>query len=444
MPLSRLQLCLLSLATLLIVPTRTLAARRRKNSHPDQRDIKIINESKVTIDVRWIDPTTHQPAASNLESGGLVYGGETGLNSYAGHNFLVEELPNTKTQKCLHKMCRKAYFSVTKGEDQVITVNDAFLVDIEDSQTRATKKAKDALQKCQLDKTQDGASQLDALYHCLETNINATIIETQEEIDFQKNVRKDMASRLVPYACGSGLPGTTEQTISSSRALVNTTWRFYDKDAVPPYHISRNVQTLFETPTSSIRLVEQLWTEQECKELVYESKVALRSSNVPLAAKQNNPVVKRAIAKIQDFTKTFLMGSVFPYEHDPLVRLYTSWPSDNADDDDECELSHDGTCIEYATKPKVTVTTPYNVPTDAATLRIFCEIPKRGGAFHFPQAGIHVHLPEIAVGSALFITYADPLTGEREEDSYLDEMVACPVVEGALVQAIDHYAIAWS
>ncbi|GKY93533.1 hypothetical protein MPSEU_000320700 [Mayamaea pseudoterrestris] len=448
---------LLFLLGILIVPP-TIAvtrSRRRKNSHPDQRDIKIINESKVRIDVKWINPNTRQPADSTIGPDGLIYGGETGLNSFAGHSFVVEELANAKTKKCLHKLCRKAYFTVSKHEDQVYIVNDRFLVDAQDSHTKATQQAKEALQKCQLQTNRKSlvtASQdetlnpldLDQMYACLEASINETLTETQNDIDFQRSVRKDMARRLVPYTCGSGLPGTREQIISTTRALVNTTFQFYDQEATPPYRVSSNVQVLFETPNSAILLVQDFWTAQECRELIHESQPAVHSSNVPLAAKRTNPVVKRAVRKLQEFAKMFLKGSVFTYEHDPVVRLYTSWPLDK--DDDECDMTNDGTCFDkdVPQQNQVIVKTPYNLPSDAATMRIFCEVPKQGGAIHFPQAGVHVHLPELKEGSALFTMYADPQTGQQDEELFLNEMIECPVVEGTLVQVVDHYHIGWS
>jgi len=91
--------------------------RKRKGHHPSQRDIMIKNLSGGTIDMFWINPETRELTASNFD-GGLVYGGESGLNSYIGHSFEVREIPSKRTGKCKMTICRKAYLTVNANEEQ--------------------------------------------------------------------------------------------------------------------------------------------------------------------------------------------------------------------------------------------------------------------------------------------------------------------------------------
>lgn len=464
-------LFLLLVTSVVILPCAHAARRRRrKNSHPDQRDIKIINDSRVTIDIRWIDPRTHKPAASNLDAGGLVYGGDTGINSYAAHRFLVEELPHRQTKKCVHgtTTCRKAYFAVSYNEDQVFTVTPNFLVELEDSHSRAVKKAKNALIPCSsssavLDATTQGNNNnkkqqkqaLDELTRCLEANMNATITATQDEIVFQQRVRKDMAQRLLQYACRFD---QQEESIPTSISLFNSTWTFLDSHATVPHRITRNLQVLFESPHSSIVLIEDFWSPSECQQVMLSSQPALAvaaplgsnssSSTVPLSAKQGNADVQRAMLKLEQLANHFLKGT-FNYQRDPMLQLYTTtWPEAIMDNDkkegeeEECVLGQDGTCLPHS-HPSVVVEpkTPYNQISDSASVRIFCELPKRGGAIHLPQAGVHFKVSDMAVGTAVFMVYEDVETGVRDEDVFLKELVECPVKQGSLVQVIDHYAL---
>jgi hypothetical protein len=102
---------------------------RRKNGNPQSRSVRVLNKSGVRIDVFWIHPNTNELAPSHTSGEGVMYGGESGISSYIGHNFEVQELPNPKSQKCQGKLCRKAYFSVNTNEDQckfTVTLRYAF------------------------------------------------------------------------------------------------------------------------------------------------------------------------------------------------------------------------------------------------------------------------------------------------------------------------------
>jgi len=106
----------LLLLLLVIIAFVSAAPRKRKNGNPLARNIRILNHSGAKIDVFWINPTTRELADSNTDGEGIMYGGETGIASYAGHNFEVQELQ--VNGKCKRHMCRKAYFTVTENEDQ--------------------------------------------------------------------------------------------------------------------------------------------------------------------------------------------------------------------------------------------------------------------------------------------------------------------------------------
>lgn len=93
-------------------------ARKRKSALGTDRSARVLNESEVKIDVFWIHATTRAVESSQTEGKGIFFGSDTGISSYIGHSFEIQELPNEKTKKCVRKTCRKAYFTVSSNEDQ--------------------------------------------------------------------------------------------------------------------------------------------------------------------------------------------------------------------------------------------------------------------------------------------------------------------------------------
>jgi hypothetical protein len=93
-------------------------ARRRKNFKGTERSIRIMNQSGVRTDAFWINSQTRELAESQTDGKGITYGADTGISSYVGHSFEIQELPNAKTKKCRRKMCRKAYLTVNENEEQ--------------------------------------------------------------------------------------------------------------------------------------------------------------------------------------------------------------------------------------------------------------------------------------------------------------------------------------
>jgi len=50
---------------------------------------------------------------------GIVWGGETGINTFVGHQFEVIELSvGHNGSRCLHKECRRTRFQINENEDQ--------------------------------------------------------------------------------------------------------------------------------------------------------------------------------------------------------------------------------------------------------------------------------------------------------------------------------------
>ena len=108
----------LLLVLLLATTVRLVESRKRKHGNPLSRSIRVINESGASIDLFWIHSETGLLADSNTDGEGIMYGGETGISSYVGHQFEVQEMPSKSSRSCKRKLCRKAYFTCNANEDQ--------------------------------------------------------------------------------------------------------------------------------------------------------------------------------------------------------------------------------------------------------------------------------------------------------------------------------------
>lgn len=102
---------------LLSSPGVVLARNKRKHGNPLGRSIRVMNESGVKIDLFWIHPETQQLADSHSSGEGVMYGAETGINSYVGHAFEVQEM-KSRWGRCKTNPCRKAFFTVNQNEEQ--------------------------------------------------------------------------------------------------------------------------------------------------------------------------------------------------------------------------------------------------------------------------------------------------------------------------------------
>lgn len=61
-----------------------------------------------------------------------------------------------------------------------------------------------------------------------------------------------------------------------------------------------------------------------------------------------------------------------------------------------------------------------------ATMIVYCQIPQKGGATHFPDSGVHIKPKE--AGDMLFYSYIDKTT--KTMDTGMSKHTGCQVVEG--------------
>ena len=111
----------------------------RPRENESQRSVQVINNSGRRINVYWVnDLDSSKPVelVSQSDDGdGYAYGAETGLQTYVGHTFEIQEMPGKKSKVCTNNndACWKRRFQVNSEEGQVVTINPFILLEMQAS-----------------------------------------------------------------------------------------------------------------------------------------------------------------------------------------------------------------------------------------------------------------------------------------------------------------------
>jgi hypothetical protein len=312
-----------------------------------------------------------------------------------------------------------------------ITIGPDFGVTIEDSASRAQGRAQKALENCKALNTlveMTSEQQIDAIAECLQLSIEKELNSTDEEIEFQSTVRKQMGEQLKYYTC-QDVPLAPD--VKTTPAVLNTTWVDYD------------VRVLFESEYSSVRIVEEFLTAEECQSLL-----SLRDwPSGPITVDQLQKGVPSIVSKLQAMmTSSFAL----PSDHyattskKPDMSWFVDEPVNKQTDNtsNECEMQADGSCTSASSSSTASLSSSSLagaariVATDdeAVMGRLFLQCrtdDADGGLLFFPKTGVRI---QPVNGNAILILYQD--LGEaplRELDPFLDEHLTCPVTDGRAV-----------
>lgn len=322
------------------------------------------------------------------------------------------------------------------------TVTSDFFVKAEDHKTRALTKAKESLKGCTPDRSLPAAEQFETLTACLERQVNSTLEETQEEINFQSKTRQDMGELLVNYACH-------DTSLNTTVTVHNRTWTYSPTKAGTKTKRARRsvhrMKTLFDSDRSSVQLVENFITQEECN-AIQEAAVASDDNAdkllLPASAKVSSAGVQSVLDKIQHLIRSSLDIEVdysSRSDKDPLLEVYTQQRSVDSEQQCTTESAESGSCAANDKHEAGEMIVTEIEDDVAATLMIFCGTSKaKGGAIHFPRTGVHVN-PAEAEGEALLMIYMDSTTGERDQNAFISEYVACPIKEGSSQIVVDSF-----
>jgi hypothetical protein len=325
-----------------------------------------------------------------------------------------------------------------------ITVDKDFNVSLEDSTSRATKKAKEVLSSC-LDMTD-----MNELTACLTKEAKGAIDKERSDIEFQASIRKSMGDQLSDYSCGSN---AISDTTSSSNLVSPILLRPVKVTTTPSIrndtYNDELVQTLFESDYTSVTLYENVLSVDECEDL-YSS-----TNTVPTT-------IKNKVQNLLDHAGIILTKAESSPLHSSSYTVKVESGPTAAESDVECELQSDGSCVTASSTNKINSSTFVVERTntdDTISARVILTCVKSNivphvtstlaandtnttndddnlsytpsGMMYFTKAGVRIVPTD---RSALIIKYDeiaphDVSTIFREVDPYLDQHIVCPVTQ---------------
>jgi hypothetical protein len=384
-----------------------------------------MNESGRRVEVHWIHPETGEMVLQSTPD--ILHGASFALNSFAGHSFEVRELPAKASGVCGGEdmQCRVDHFTVNRNQDQILIIKDGVEVEHTDSKTIAAKSASNLLDECKssaksaLSSDPSSAeSILDSLAACVQKGIANEIEKANEEIAFQAKVRKDMAELVENYTCADEMVNTTE-------AKRTDVWE------------GRKVNVYIDRPASRIHSIENFLTDDECRAveeaaapILHDATVADGSGGSKLSesrkAKQagikvhwdkekDGDHIARLSRRVYNYVNHVLPFGIQENGQEDLMSIQYFGRGPDDDKPDRYMPHCDGDCNGLAFKPG----------NRMATIVMYCDIPKVGGATRFRNSNVHIKPKK---HSATFFSYIDPET--MKMDNGFTEHSGCPVVEG--------------
>jgi hypothetical protein len=337
-----------------------------------------------------------------------------------------------------------------------ITVDKDFNVSLEDSTSRATKKAKEVLNSC-LDMTD-----INELTACLTKEAKGAIDKERNDIEFQATIRKSMGEQLSDYSCGSN---AVSDVSSSSNSVSPILLRPVKVTTTPSIrndtYNDELVQTLFESDYTSVTLYENVLSVDECEDL-YSS-----ANTVPTT-------IKNKVQNLLDHAGIVVTkAESSPLNSSSYIVKVESGPT-TTESDVECELQSDGSCVTAS------ITNNINSPAfvvertttdDTISVRLILTCVKSNiipdvisalavndtnttndddelsytpsGMMYFTKAGVRIVPTD---RSALIIKYDEVVPHDistiyREVDPYLDQHIVCPVAQPNMTVATIMYNI---
>jgi hypothetical protein len=301
-----------------------------------------------------------------------------------------------------------------------------------DTRTRAQEQSNELLEHCQNEVSKESNSlkspleTIDFMSDCMRQTVDEKLAEQEVERLFQSNLRHQMATKLVPYACAN-------VALNSSIPVINRTWHF---EATPGgEYMEYQIQVLHERPTSQIFQIPNFATTAECDAIGY----FVEDDNVvPFVA-------------VNDLTKQGKLLHHLASKFYELARVSLPWLS--LEFSDMLKLGHslfdihvdkEGTTIlpqctgeekkeelcRFAGSDPVVAQTKHFVMEDTrlATVLLFCDKPAQGilGGVQFPDAGIHVNPKPGTLVLAIHRNLATDGSDSEMDDGFVQDFHLCP------------------
>ena len=312
------------------------------------------------------------------------------------------------------------------------TLDENFEISVIDNKSRAMEKAREALAGCERDGSLPAEEQIAQLALCMEKQVQTALNQTQDEIEFQATLRKDMGKSLVQYTCDDPKAPTTMSYRNESWTFMNPATR--DR-------LEHEVQVLFETELTAVKYIPNMFTTEQCEALLDHTVVDERGRLVlPIASKKTMSIVQ-ILMKIQNLYKSFL-GLSIAFSSDPLLLLESHKAEPQLADGEcaVCDIEKDGSggkeCAQRpdnAASPGVHRKILESEEDPVSTSLIVVCSTGQGSAFHFPRTGTHVALKQ--PGDAILVIHRNK-HGESEKELFLQDFAVCKPWMGELTYVL--------
>ena len=398
-----------------------LAATAVQAAHPHGRRLQIRNEGAQAVAIEWINPLTGEI----VPFGGSQQGEVLSFESYVNHTFRFRSIRHKEEEET-----EVQYLTVgQEDEEQIFVLKQDLEVERlhtsslrpRDEETRAmTEKCRQRAKK-RLAANQDLEEVSRDLIQCMQDEAARLFIIQNEELSFQRQLRRDVANLGENYTCA-------DSTKETSEPKQVTSWTYEDHN--------RTVGILHSRPDSQIHILQDFITPDECTAIQEAAAATLHRGTVAdgkggsklsenrkawqagLSVKNwqstTDPIasVKRRIFAYANHATGYNM--TIPGQEDIMSIQYFGEGVDNPAPDRY--MPHcDGDCDLL----------PHKRGGRVATMVIYCDVPELGGATNFQNANVFV---KPLKGAAAFFSYMDPVTTRHEEGFTTHS--GCPVLEG--------------
>mmetsp|Transcript_7731 Transcript_7731/g.18615 ORF Transcript_7731/g.18615 Transcript_7731/m.18615 type:complete len:492 (+) Transcript_7731:139-1614(+) len=455
-------LVVLLLVSVAFIPSSNahILGQPRRMETEAQRNVEIVNKSGRRVDVFWVNsqnPKKEEFVTQSDNADGIAYGAASGINSYVGHTFEIREMPGKNSGECLTETCWKSRFTVSNEHEQEVRIEKGFIVDHSGSHQRSVKVARTLYEECeeQVNKSEQGAADLDtietidAISDCMKQKTDAKLEAQQEEVEFQYQLRAQMAENIAPLACGDVNFTVTEEG-------KNVSWAYTSRNQKGRGRGKKfyNIRVLHERPSSYIATIPGFVEQDECSALKHFEEKSKDGSLVFATMDKFRSAPQKYSSSLMQLTDklTSLLGEYLSWpeldvstlsEHDDRLFQVHKDPTGGmsvpallctAEDLEVEKETGERDCKLFGEGPTMVPTTHFQVDlpqeegvdesySKVATAFVFCEDPinKQLGALHFPHAGVHVAPQK---GMVVFAIHRRKT--ETELDGYVHDYHLCP------------------
>lgn len=385
---------------------------------PDTVKLVIENESDVQLSLYWLHMST-----LHTQTSGIPPGGKAPIDAYQGHSFVVfdtskeghgdayryDTVTADKTKSTMFTMpTLVAHESVVVYRDQdtgILTAKST------NDLTKMKQTLSEAAKTCG-GGFQSSESVKNELIECLSYAATGVLSPAKRELDLKSATLQSIGDKLREYQCKD----TELETTSPPRKVYA--------------HDDKNVSVLYEGTASSIMLIDDFVSENECAELMKRTDGQLEAAMVTEGGNEGTLSTTRK-AKQGAVTPDYNLPEGVDLLADLYNRAYKfanhatgyGLGKEGQEGVHVIKYDHNGEYLPHC--DGACAGKPHLPGGRVATLIMYCVPPDAGGGTTFASADIFIRGKR---GQAVFFSYYDKETGLM--DTGMTRHSGCPVLAG--------------